>query len=88
MGKITGYICLQAESISHQFSHEPFCATGFTEFHIITEDSKQLLEQDLKYKIKNSFSKINVLVSEAKRILTFHFKHYQFLLFLHRKHST
>lgn len=49
---ITGYICLQAEGISHQFWDKPSCATGFTEFHIVTEDSKLLLEQDIKYKIK------------------------------------
>lgn len=55
---ITAYICLQAESITRQFSDVPSRATGFTEFHIITEDSKQSMKQNLKYKI--TITKINL----------------------------
>lgn len=54
---ITGYICLQAESIACQFSDVPSRATGFTKFHIITEDFKQSVERNLKYKIKISLQR-------------------------------
>lgn len=48
MEMITAYICLQAEGIACQSSDVPSRVTGFAEFHIIAEDFKQTLEQNLK----------------------------------------